>query len=563
MRITLLLIALTLTAPAHAARPSKTPEPALHAYVIGRYAALDNELGLASRLMEEARVADPTAATVTRRAWDLAVAAGDQQRAFKLAKSLAAAGSTDAEITMTRLAEAAVRKDWTEVAALRAKLGGQGWPLVAGPIIDAWTAAARGDHVAALAMLDPQRSQGFMRSYVIEQRAHMLAWLGRWDEAAAAYRQARMVGGVAAMFLKQGQADALVMAGRRDEALSVLFPSDQPTAAARERLLAGKRLGLMVAEPRHALAWLSVRLAGDLARERAEPLALLFARLSSFMAPDLPASWLTLGDVLGRSGRSEAALAALARVPTGLGLGEAVRARRANVLEAAGDAAAAGQLLKAAADAPGASAEDWSSLAAWHQRAERYADAAAAYGVAIDRFGAGLGATAWNLHYLRGMMRDRAGDWPGAEADFRAALVLVPDEPSVLNYLGYTLLERHQQAGPRAREARALIEKAASLRPGDGGIIDSLGWMQLRLGDVDKAVISLERAVSLEPQDPTIMGHLGDALWQQGRRIEARFRWRQALTLTAAGGAAADERRQLQARLDYGLDAASAMLALR
>jgi Flp pilus assembly protein TadD len=561
MRLAILL-AFALAAPAHAARPTKV-EPALHAYVVGRYAALDNELGLASRLMEEARVADPTAATVTRRAWDLAVANGDQQRAFRLARTLAAAGATDPEITMTRLADAATRKDWAEVAELRAKLAGQGWPLVAGPIIDAWTAAAKGDATTALALLDPQRSQGFMRAYVVEQRAHMLAWLGRWDEAAAAYRQARMGGGVAAMFMRQGQADALAMAGRREEALAVLFPGDPPTAAARARLESGKRLGLLVNEPRQALAWLSVRLAGDLSRERAEPLALLFARLASFMAPDLPASWLVVGDVLGGAGHAQSALAALARVPSGLGLDESVRARRAEVLEAAGDSAAAGQLLKAAAEAPGASAEDWSGLAGWHRRADRYAEAAAAYGVAIDRFGASLGASAWNLHYLRGTMRDRAGDWAGAEADLRAALALVPDEPGVLNYLGYSLLERNPQPGPQAAEARGLIEKAAELRPGDGGIIDSLGWMQLRLGDVDKAVITLERAVSLEPRDPTVTSHLGDAYWRQGRRIEARFRWRQALAMVGVGQGMADERRQLQARLDYGLDAAGAMLAVR
>lgn len=562
MRISALLTALALAAPAHAARPTKV-EPALHAYVVGRYAALDNELGLASRLMEEARVADPTAATVTRRAWDLAVANGDQQRAFRLARTLAAAGATDGEITITRLADAAIRKDWAEVTALRARLTGPGWPMVAGPIIDAWTAAAKGDATTALAILEPQRNQGFMRAYVAEQRAHMLAWLGRWDEAAIAYRQARVGGGIAAMFMRQGQADALAMAGRRDEALAVLFPGDPATAAARARLEGGKRLGLLVNEPRQALAWLSMRLAGDLARERAEPLAMLFARLGSFMAPELPATWLTAGDVLGGAGYSQAALAALARVPSGLGLDASVRARRAEVLEAAGESGAAGQLLKAAAEAPGATAEDWSGLADWHRRAERHGEAAAAYGVAIDRFGGGLGASAWNLHFMRGIMRDRAGDWAGAEADLRRALALVPDEPGVLNYLGYTLLERNPQPGPQAAEARGMIEKAAQLRPGDGGIIDSLGWMQLRLGEVDKAVASLERAVSLEPQDPTITSHLGDAYWRQGRRIEARFRWRQALAMVGNGKDAANERRQLMARLDYGLDAAGAMLAQR
>lgn len=560
MRFLFILLALAhpliLVAPALAARST---EPALHAYMIGRYAALDHELDLAARLMEEARVADPAAATLTRRAWDLAIAAGDQPRAFKLARSLAAAGAVEPEITMTRLAEAAVRKDWAEVAALRAKLNGQGWQQVAGPIIDAWVAAARGDSAAALNLLDPQRHQGFLRAYIVEQRAHLLSWLGRWDEAAAAYRQARSGGGVAGIFLRQGQAHALAMAGNRDEALAVLFPNDQSTAAARARLQAGKPIGLLVAEPRQALAWLSVRLSGDLARERAEPLAVLFARLSSFLAPDVPASWLTVADILSRSGQSDAALAALARVPDGLGLQYLVRARRADVLEAAGEGAAAGQLLLAAANAPGASADDWAGLAGWHRRGERYGDAAAAYGTALERFGAGQGVSAWNLYYMRGMMRDRADDWPGALADFRAALALVPDEPGVLNYLGYSLLERSPAAAPQDAEARALIEKAAVLRPGDGGIIDSLGWMQLRSGDIDKAVVTLERAVNLEPQEAAIIGHLGDALWQQGRRIEARFRWRQALGFAAA----ASERRELQARLDFGLDAAGAMLAMR
>ncbi len=552
-----ILLALFLAVPANAARPAPVSDSPLHAYVIGRYAAIDNEVALASRLLEEARVAQPAGGTAARRGWELSLISGDQQRSFALARSLAASGGSDAEITMTRLAEAVIRKDWALAGQLRQRLGREGWPMVAGPVIDAWLASARGDTAAALLLLDPQRHQGFLRGYIAEQRAHLLASLGRWDEAATAYRQARASGGPATMFLRQGQADALVMAGKRDEALATLFPGDQPTAVARERLLAGKRLGPLVTEPRQALAWLSVRLAGDLARERAEPLSLLFSRLATYMAPELPIGWLAVGDALGRSGHDDPALAALDKVPAGLGFEEAVRARQAEVLEGAGKADAAGALLKAAADAPGASADDWQGVAGWHRRAGRFAEAAAAYGTALDRFGKTMGASAWNLHYLRGMMRDRAGDWPGAEADFRAALALFPDEPGVLNYLGYSLMEKG--GTPGATEARALVEKAAKLRPGDGGIIDSLGWMQLQAGEVDTAVVTLERAVSLEPQDATILGHLGDALWRQGRLIEARFRWRQALGLDAEP----EDRRKLQARLDYGLDAAPAMLVKR
>ncbi|WP_205599628.1 hypothetical protein, partial [Sandarakinorhabdus rubra] len=163
-------------------------DSALHAYVIGRYAAIDNEVALAARLFEEARAASPAPASVTRRAWELAIIGGDQQRGFQLARSLAASGAGDAEINMTRLAEAVIRRDWPLAVRLRQSLGDQGWPQVAGPVIDAWLAAARGDAPAALLLLDPQRHQGFMRAYVAEQRAHLLASLSRWDEAAAAYR---------------------------------------------------------------------------------------------------------------------------------------------------------------------------------------------------------------------------------------------------------------------------------------------------------------------------------------------------------------------------------------
>lgn len=208
-----LLLAAVLAAPVQAARPTGASDTALHAYVMGRYAALDNDVATAARLMAQARAADPAAGSITRRAFALAIAAGDQNRAFQLARVLAATEPTD-DVTITRLAEAAIKRDWAGMATLRRALGRQGWPLVAGPIIDAWIAAGRGDASAALVLLDPQRHRGFMRGYMAEQRAHLLASLGRWDEAATAYRQARATGGVAQMFLRQGQADALAMAGR-------------------------------------------------------------------------------------------------------------------------------------------------------------------------------------------------------------------------------------------------------------------------------------------------------------------------------------------------------------
>lgn len=156
----------------------------------------------------------------------------------------------------------------------------------------------------------------------------------------------------------------------------------------------------------------------------------------------------------------------------------------------------------------------------------RFADAVAIYDRAIARV-AEPTRSAWPLFYSRGIAEERSHQWPKAEADFKEALQLAPDQSYVLNYLGYSWADR----GENLPEARRMLEKAAALRPGDGSIIDSLGWVMLRQGQTGEAVHSLEQAVEISPEDATINGHLGDAYWAAGRKLEAGYQWRRALTL--------------------------------
>ncbi len=548
--LTSLVPVLLLAAPAVAATVMPPPATPRHGYVLGRYAAASDQLGLAAQLFDDARQRDPTAPELRRRAFDLALAAGDWPRTVELARELQAAGAGNSEIAMVRLADAVLKRDWAGVDTARPLLKDAGYAIVVLPITEAWTRYGRGDVAGGLALLDPATFSGFSRSYIAEQRAHMLAAAGRWQEAAALYAELRAGTAAGINFLRQGEADALAQGGDRDGALKLLAADDPTLAPARARLLAGKRIGALAPDPRRGIGWMAARLAADLARERPVPLALLFARLASQLAPDLPAAWLITGDVLARGGQRDAALAAYARIPAGDALADAAAARRAEVLAAAGRDAEAGRLLATAAEAATARAEDWTRLGDWHRRGDRFAAAATAYGKAIERSGS---AVPWSLLFLRGSMRERAGDWAGAEADLRAALALAPQEPILLNYLGYSLLDR----GERVEEAGSLIERAAALKPEDGGIIDSLGWSLFRRGRYDEAVTRLEKAASLEPDDATISSHLGDAYWQVGRRIEARFRWRAALDLDPTPA----ERTSLAAKLDYGFDAATVMRA--
>ena len=130
----------------------------------------------------------------------------------------------------------------------------------------------------------------------------------------------------------------------------------------------------------------------------------------------------------------------------------------------------------------------------------------------------------WTLFYFRGICFERTKVWPKAEADFKQALKLFPDQPLVLNYLGYSWIEK----GLHLQDAMKKIRKAVELRKNDGYIVDSLGWAYYQLGDYEEAVKHLERAVELRPDDPVINDHLGDAYWQVGRRLEARFQWEHA-----------------------------------
>nr|WP_282567668.1 tetratricopeptide repeat protein [Devosia sp. MC532] len=151
---------------------------------------------------------------------------------------------------------------------------------------------------------------------------------------------------------------------------------------------------------------------------------------------------------------------------------------------------------------------------------EQYLEAADAYTKALDITG-GEQASDWRYYYVRGIAYERAKEWPKAEADFLRALELNPDQPQVLNYLGYSWIDMDMHLD----RALGMIEKAVEQQPQDGYIIDSLGWAFYKLGRLDEAVETLERSVMLLPNDPEINDHLGDAYWKIGRKNEARFQW--------------------------------------
>jgi tetratricopeptide (TPR) repeat protein len=259
----------------------------------------------------------------------------------------------------------------------------------------------------------------------------------------------------------------------------------------------------------------------------AHDLALVFANLALALRPDFPLAQLLVADTLGQQRRLTEANAIYAAIGKGHQSYGFARLRLALNRDEGGDTDAAVSQLKTLADEQPDSLDALMSLGDVLRRHKRFEEAAVAYDQAITRALA-LGETpAWTLYYARGIALERSRQWPKAEADLQEALRLKPDQPDVLNYLGYTWVDQ----GVKLDQARQMIERAVALRPNDGAIVDSLGWVLYRLGDYPAAVKMLERAAELKAEDPTINEHLGDALWQVGRFDEASYQWQRALIL--------------------------------
>jgi tetratricopeptide (TPR) repeat protein len=334
--------------------------------------------------------------------------------------------------------------------------------------------------------------------------------------------------------------------GRPDKAEEIYrrFIKESSGSELAESALADKHLATAptVGSALQGLAEALFDLASVVNRPESIDLALLYDRCALYLRPDLTVAQLLLSDIMSAQDKPEASLAALQEVPAGSPYSWSARLRAAANLEMLdrGDEAIA-QLKEMAAAAPNQAGADM-QLGDLLRSKKRYLEAIDAYDEAIRRLEAAGLPERWTLYYSRGIARERAGQWKRAEGDLERALALKPDQPLVLNYLGYSWIDR----GQNLHRGLKMIEKAVELRPEDGYIVDSLGWAHYRLGDYGSAVQYLEKALELVPEDPTINDHLGDAYWQSGRPTEARYQWRRALQF----GPDQDEVKPIEAKLD-------------
>ena len=278
---------------------------------------------------------------------------------------------------------------------------------------------------------------------------------------------------------------------------------------------------------------------------------LLYSRIARYLRPEHVDALLLTASLLENLGEHDLAIAEYKSLPADSPAYHAAELGRADALRRSGKTAQAIEVLEQLARSHG-------DLPVVHSTLGDMLRAEEEYEAAIDSYDQALALTPetararWVLFYARAIAKERSGDWEGSEADFRAALELNPEQPQVLNYLGYSLVEQQRNLD----EALEMIERAVAASPDSGYIVDSLGWVFYRLDRYEEAVEQMERAVELEPVDPVVNDHLGDVYWAVGRKREAEFQWRRALSfvdLTDADSEADPER--MRRKLEVGLDA--------
>ena len=395
-------------------------------------------------------------------------------------------------------------------------------------LLTAWTFAGEGSLNDALATLDKLDGNDSFANFKSYHSALIADYLSSAVRAEASYKKAFEQAGTS-LRVVQAYGNFLERHDRRDEAIKIyqtfLEGGEENILIelALKRAQDAKPPYAFIATPGAGAGEALFSLAAAMTDEQSIDVALLNAQLSLSFNADRPVVLTLLGDIYVDTKQYQNAINAYEQTPPGSALRVNADTEIAINLQRLERTKEAQQKLKDIIAKDPTNYDAQVTLGNVYRSNEEFKPASEAYSTALALV-ARPEKEHWRVLYYRGIAYERQKLWDKAEADFRQALALSPDEPLVLNYLGYSMIEKKINLN----EALAMVKKAVELKPNDGYIVDSLGWAYFQLGDFEEAATLIERAVDLNPADPIIGEHLGDAYWRVGRTLEARFQWQHA-----------------------------------
>ena len=500
-------------------------------YLAARHAGQQRDGAAAAAYYRAALKRDPSNGELLDRAFLSFLVDGDVDEAVKFAERVAQADKSDRVARLVLGVNSLKRKQY---ASARRDLA----QSIRGPITDltatllsAWGNLGVNDSKGAIAAIDHLAGPEWYAIFKDLHAGLIYDVAGNQKEAGKRLERAYKLDSTA---LRVVQAYGSWVSRNRSpkEALTVFetfdkaLPRHPLVVEAMDKLKAGEKLPPLVANVQAGAAEALYGLGASLGRRGGEDLALVYLQLSLFLSPNHPLALLSLADLYEALKKPELAIKIYDRVPTNSPLHRNAAIQMAANLDSLDRADEAQKHLEALIKQNPDDLETIMALGNVLRGHKKFAECANVYSKGASAIQKPEKSN-WVVFYFRGICYERSKQWAKAEADLTKALELFPDQPHVLNYLGYSWIDQ----GIKLDEGMAMIKKAVQQRPDDGYIVDSLGWAYYRVGNYEEATKQLERAIELKPEDPTINDHLGDAYWRVGRVLEARFQWAHARDL--------------------------------
>ena len=524
-------------------------------YIAARQAAIAHDYEFAVEYFSRALVQSPLDVVLSEQAMSAFLAVGDVSKAQILAKAL------NPGLNSHPLAGILLLTQSFQTENYKAALAQLESTSVAGAAVDdllkGWALMGLGRVGDALKSFDTASKEQGMRSFGLYQKALAFSLVGDFESAEAIFSVKDQTLVAVSFRASLARAQILVQLDRSIDAinfLSDLYGEDagQEVRAMIAQLQAGAAVDFdVVRSGSEGAGEVLFFLALALQNGEGNDGRLLYTRLASYLAPNNMNALLLSAKLLEGLGNYGLAIEAYDAVPRSHPAFVSAELGRAQALSKIGKIEMGIEVLGQLAESFPNLRQVHATLGEFLRQDGQYERAIVSYDIAIDMIDHSM-PEHWYVHYVRGTAHDRLGDWELGLRDFDRALSLSPNQFQVLNYVGYSLVER----GERLEEALSMIERAVVAQPKAGYILDSLGWAQFRLGYYEGAIVHMERAVELMATDPVVNNHLGDVYWAVGRKTEARFQWLRALSFVTEATRSEDINLiRMHRKLDIGLDA--------
>ena len=519
-------------------------------YLAARHASVERDANSAAAFYRSALRTDPKNNELLDRAFISSLADGDIDEAVKLADRIL---TLDKSNRVARLVvgvrDLKQKKYATAQININQSIRGPITDLVA-TLLSGWASFGAGNSKAAVANIDKLTGPEWYPIFKDLHTGLILELANKEKDAGTRFERAYKLDN---SMLRVSDAYGRWLSRNKDsasaigiyEAFDKKLPRHPLVQEALRETRAGKKLSPLIESAQAGAAEALYGIGATLTRRGGEDLALVYLQLSLYLQPNHPLALLSLADLYESVKKPPMAIKVYERMPANSPLKRNAQIQLATNLDAADRSEQAIKILKDVTTEDPKDIEAIMALGNIERGRKKFADCSTTYSRAIDVMPGVTDKNTWVTYYYRGICEERSKQWSKAEADMRKALELQPEQPHVLNYLGYSWIDQ----GINLDEGMKMIKRAVDQRPDDGYIVNSLGWAFYRIGNFEDAVKNLERAIDLKPEDPTINDHLGDAYWRIGRTLEAKFQWAHARDLKPE----AEELPKIEAKIANGL----------